>query len=768
MKYHFYKCEFSVENDAFLQEGGFEYYQEAVRLSMELFNHRFSETRAAGVMPWHNFSGRLFFIMKISPEVEDKSSMLNRYKDMLYEEISGCVQTDKQSVLKSQDSIHTRLFKQVDSLDVDALRAVSTNEEDHIDRLMADLDIQLAEEDDLPFDDDELPDDKLPENELSDDELPDDELTGVFDFDIGYDEEEDEEDSEQQEDETEGEEKIIEVPGPLKEFPSLDQFRLELQSISRFGDLNNKLQRESKMKKVFPFHYVFTIDSGMGLSKVLHDLAYKLYQYDIISAPKVLEYNGSLSISNRDSSDNLPGIFTRKDNGQVYLDDLNIVAVNISKNMSDPFFSFDRFMDILWEARGRVVCVLVIEGGLNESNLKLLKRIKSSLNVHHVHFPGYSNEEFVKIAQLLLKKDGFELDSEAEELLLGHIEKQREEGSFQNLRSLQKILEAIRFEKMFQSPPKPGKNVKTLGVRDFNAIMQKDEAETDDPWKELEGLVGLEQIKKVITEIISNAKVRVKKHEIGIEKEAPCYHMMFSGNPGTGKTMVARILGRLFKHVGVLSRGQLVEVTRENMVGRYIGHTAPMVIDCINRAMGSVLFIDEAYSLYTNSDDRRDFGHEVVETLIKEMENKRGEFIVIMAGYTEEMKKLLAMNPGLEERIPYRIEFPDYTVDELMEIFILNLGSEYILCDGVADIIRNIFITSLKVADNRFGNGRLARNLAERLKMKQALRLCKENDFDREDLLTIRLEDAQALQSDETLQRQLKGDKPGAIGFHLA
>ena len=141
---------------------------------------------------------------------------------------------------------------------------------------------------------------------------------------------------------------------------------------------------------------------------------------------------------------------------------------------------------------------------------------------------------------------------------------------------------------------------------------------------------------------------------------------------------------------------------------------------------------------------------------------------MIMAGYTEEMKKLLEMNPGLEERIPYRIEFPDYSVDELMEIFLRNLGPEYTLCEGVAEMIRDIFSASLKVSDNRFGNGRLSRNLSERLKMKQALRLCRENDFDREDLTTIKLEDAQALKNDEIIQQLFKSDKPNAIGYQLS
>ncbi len=756
MQYNFYNCEFSVENDAFIHEGGFERYRGAVRVCMEQFNNHYSETRAAGVMPYLYNSSRLAFIMKISPEIEDKSSMLNRFKDILYEKLSSDTSLeDKPSVLKSQDSIHTRLFKLTDAAFLStALNTVQVQEEleDVAETFMTDVEAETSE-DDLIFEDDEL---------------SNDEFSGVFDFSFGNEEEEDEETGSKQDTETEGDEEIIEIPGPLKEFPSMDQFRMELQSISRFGDLNNKLKRESKMTKVFPFHYVFTIDPGMGLSKVLIDLAYKLYQYDIISAPRVLEYDGSLSIGTRESSDNLPSIFTRKENGQVYLDDLNIVAVNMSKHMNDPFFNFDRFMDILWEARGRVICVLVVEGGLNDANLKLLKRIKSSLNIHHVHFPGYSNEEFMKIAGKLLKADGFELNSEAEELLLRHIQKQREDGSFQNLRSLQKLLEAIRFEKMFQSPPKPKNTVKVLGVKDVDLVLQKDEAEREDPWKELENLTGLDQIKKIITEIISNARVRTKKKEMGLEKEVPCYHMMFSGNPGTGKTMVARILGRLFKQAGVLRRGQLIEVTRENLVGRYIGHSAPMVMDCVNRAMGSVLFIDEAYSLSTNTDDRRDYGHEVIETLIKEMENKRGDFIVIMAGYTEEMKKLLEMNPGLEERIPYRIEFPDYSVDELMEIFLRNLGPEYTLCEGVAEMIRDIFSASLKVSDNRFGNGRLSRNLSERLKMKQALRLCRENDFDREDLTTIKLEDAQALKNDEIIQQLFKSDKPNAIGYQLS
>ncbi|MCY0907490.1 MAG: AAA family ATPase, partial [Sulfobacillus thermotolerans] len=176
--------------------------------------------------------------------------------------------------------------------------------------------------------------------------------------------------------------------------------------------------------------------------------------------------------------------------------------------------------------------------------------------------------------------------------------------------------------------------------------------------RELDDLVGLHDVKKMVHEIRAYVEVQQRRVEVGLASEPQALHMVFSGAPGTGKTTVARILGRLFQALEVLSKGHMLEVERADLVGEYIGHTAQKTRDVVKRALGGVLFVDEAYSLARGGE--KDFGKEAIDTLVKAMEDHRGEFVLILAGYSEEMAWFLSMNPGLLSRFPLHLHFPDY------------------------------------------------------------------------------------------------------------
>jgi SpoVK/Ycf46/Vps4 family AAA+-type ATPase len=237
----------------------------------------------------------------------------------------------------------------------------------------------------------------------------------------------------------------------------------------------------------------------------------------------------------------------------------------------------------------------------------------------------------------------------------------------------------------------------------------------------LDGFIGMESIRNKVLEIVSQIEMAMKDENLG----APCIHMKFVGNPGTGKTTVARVIGKILKERGVLRNGGFFEYRGRDFVGRYIGETAPKTTAMCRDAYGSVLFIDEAYSLYRGSKtSSNDFGKEAIDTLIAEMENHRKDLVVIMAGYPEEMEELMEANAGLESRIPYTIEFPNYTREQLFEIFILMVKKSFKYKEGFEECARDYFLSLPEsVFDSKeFSNARFVRNLFERTWGKATLR----------------------------------------------
>ena len=243
--------------------------------------------------------------------------------------------------------------------------------------------------------------------------------------------------------------------------------------------------------------------------------------------------------------------------------------------------------------------------------------------------------------------------------------------------------------------------------------------------KELNDLVGLAPVKEYVFGLADNIQVQQRRAAAGLKTASLSMHMIFTGNPGTGKTTIARLVAKYLKAIGALKGGQLVEVSRGDLVGRYTGHTAPLTNSVIQSALGGVLFIDEAYSLYRGEQDS--FGLEAIDTLVKGMEDHRDELVVILAGYTREMETFLTANSGLASRFPNRIEFPDYTADELLDITnVLARGKGYRLAESCTGPLRGYYERRQAEDARTAGNGRLARNTLEKAIFHQSRRLVAE------------------------------------------
>ena len=243
--------------------------------------------------------------------------------------------------------------------------------------------------------------------------------------------------------------------------------------------------------------------------------------------------------------------------------------------------------------------------------------------------------------------------------------------------------------------------------------------------KELNDLVGLAPVKEYVFGLADNIQVQQRRAAAGLKTASLSMHMIFTGNPGTGKTTIARLVAKYLKAIGALKGGQLVEVSRGDLVGRYTGHTAPLTNSVIQSALGGVLFIDEAYSLYRGEQDS--FGLEAIDTLVKGMEDHRDELVVILAGYTGEMESFLTANSGLASRFPNKIEFPDYTADELLDITnVLARGKGYRLAESCTEPLRGYYERRQTEDARTAGNGRLARNTLEKAIFNQSRRLVAE------------------------------------------
>lgn len=258
--------------------------------------------------------------------------------------------------------------------------------------------------------------------------------------------------------------------------------------------------------------------------------------------------------------------------------------------------------------------------------------------------------------------------------------------------------------------------------------------------QELDALIGLTEVKKLVREIYAFLEIQKRREKEHLITEPLVLHMIFKGNPGTGKTTVARILGKIFCEMGVLSRGHLLEVERADLVGEYIGHTAQKTREQLKKAYGGILFIDEAYSLARGGE--KDFGKESIDVLVKAMEDHKNELILILAGYRDEMDGFLQANPGLHSRFPIHINFLDYTQEELLAISEQMCNKrQYRFTKEAKLALLKLLIRPSGEKEEHFGNARTIRNIIERAIRRQAVRLMAKQVTTREDLVTLEVED---------------------------
>ncbi len=560
--------------------------------------------------------------------------------------------------------------------------------------------------------------------------------------------------------EAEPETGLEETLNQIEGLVGLDGFKTEIRQATSYIRQLRKEGVDIPAREAFPYHYICTSEgTGVGLSTALKLMNRAFYHMEICSIYGTIEEKVGSSFPSRGP------IFMGHD-----FEDNGLCAV-IGVNHLDEEEQQDLYRDIIEKYQEQVI-ILVMDAKDTQSLEKVQQNLKQAgILFRKMHLPAYSEPQLLEIFKRLVAPFNFQLSEKEEKLLIKAIKSRKKAGTFHGTNTLKDIASKMILKVKSSPGVETARDKSRAGsdaIEDYlQSLVEKENPPKCNlaakPLDTLNSLIGLQGIKERVQEILGHFVVEKKKTDLGIGSSGLCMHMIFTGNPGTGKTTVARIIGQVLKEEGLLEKGDLIEVCREDLVARYVGHTALKTAAVVEKSLGSVLFIDEAYSL--NGNHVHDFGHEVLATLVKKMEEHKHELVVIMAGYSDEMENMVALNPGLTSRVPHQIHFPDYSAEELYLIFEQQLGTEYRVEEDAVNMLKEIFARAANAADRRSGNGRFVRNLVERLKMKQGIRLFNNTGAGKDELLKIVEADVGSLVEDSDILKNLEEKQNNRIGF---
>ena len=541
---------------------------------------------------------------------------------------------------------------------------------------------------------------------------------------------------------------VSETLAELDKMPGMSQIKEKMKDIIECAQLQ-KLREEQGLPKVeISRHLVLQGPPGSGKKTVARLLGQIYYDLGITKNPQIIEVDrgdlvgsviGETALKTKKAVEAARG-------GILFIDE----AYTLSKGDGNDFGqeAIDTLLKCMEDHKDDLI---VIVAGYTElmskfinSNPGLKSRFKTCID-----FKDYTAEELYQIFLLLCQKHGMTIETTALEDLKKHFEKMaKNKGlNFGNGREVRNYFEntviahqAHRIA-MMKEPSK--EELSCIKYSDFNFDQQDVRTEITEALNELSQMVGLKRVKEDVNTLLSLAQNRKQREENGYAAEAINMHMAFLGNPGNGKTTVARIMAKLLYNMGFIGEDKIVEVSSPDLIAGYTGQTAMKTRDVIINAMGGVLFIDEAYALNSTAGG---FGDEAIAVLLKYMEDYHENLVVIVAGYEDEMEKFLNSNSGLRSRFPNVIHFEDYTADELLQIFELLCHKKQYAMTSEAKQLLHSFIKSHK-SEFR-GNGRDLRNLFEKVQKKQAFRLAKEEKCTAKMLMEIVKEDIQEAISD--------------------
>ena len=514
---------------------------------------------------------------------------------------------------------------------------------------------------------------------------------------------------------------------PIEELNALIGLSSAKKSISElrnFAKVQKMRQSKGLPTSDISHHLVFTGNPGTGKTTVARLVAKIYKELGLVSKGHLIEasakdliagYTGQTAIKTGEVINEALG-------GVLFIDEAYTLVDEDGKGFGQE--AIDTILKEMEDHRDDFAVIVAGYSKPMETFIRSNPGLKSRFN-RFVHFDNYTAEELSEIFQSLCRKNAYTINEEADKIIKEHLATLSKAAGddFANARTARNLFESIIAKQATRISSETD-----LSIEMLSTITEADVAwclETtapteslDDVLAELNSLIGMEMVKEEIADLVNVVEHQQRRKAQGLRVPSMSLHLVFMGNPGTGKTTVARYIARLYKCLGLLSKGQLIETDRSGLVAGYIGQTAIKTQEMIDEAMGGVLFIDEAYTL--NSESGNDFGQEAIDTLLKAMEDKRDDLVVIVAGYPDLMDAFVQSNPGLESRFNRYIHFEDYSADEMLSIFKMSCQkNQYTITDAAEAAIKNHF-SAISISD--IANGRGARNLFEKIVTQQAKR----------------------------------------------